>query len=224
MPCSASCAAASTNGSPRTHATTTVSLKKIVRGLRGPMRGACRLVLENTAICDSTGVPSAPSTAPQIPRADVELECGRALAQLAIQFRDRILRRPRCVADGRMIQPAAEQPFQVARRARDYAGNYTSANLESPSHLLQFTGCYRKPPVAHALTHACRVECHSTPGAPRRVPLIHTAVRWPAVSAKCVPRAPPMPPPPPPSAPPPRCRTPAGRSAGPHTAWWSSAA
>jgi len=37
------------------HATATESLKKMVRGFEGSMIPACRLVFENTAICDSTG-------------------------------------------------------------------------------------------------------------------------------------------------------------------------
>jgi hypothetical protein len=42
--------------------TATESLKKIVRGLRGSINGACRLVFEKTAICDSMGILSASRT------------------------------------------------------------------------------------------------------------------------------------------------------------------
>ena len=48
---------------PRGHATTTLSLKKIVRGLLGLMTGDCRLVFENTASCVSASMSSARSSA-----------------------------------------------------------------------------------------------------------------------------------------------------------------
>jgi len=66
-PCRGSTDATSTNGSPGTHATYTESLKKMVRGFDGLMICACKLVFENTAICDSTGTFSARSTAVRYP-------------------------------------------------------------------------------------------------------------------------------------------------------------
>src|SRR6516162_946615 len=58
-PCCTSSEATSTNGSPRTQATTVESLKKTVRGFLGLMICCCRLVFEKTTICDSTGISNA---------------------------------------------------------------------------------------------------------------------------------------------------------------------
>ena len=54
-PCFGSWTITSSTGPPRTQPTDTVSLKKIARGFLGLMRGAWKLVFENTSTCDSTG-------------------------------------------------------------------------------------------------------------------------------------------------------------------------
>ena len=83
--------------------TATESLKKIVRGLFGSINGACRLVFEKTAICDSTGTCSASST---------DRRSGLQLA--GVQLGHRIVNRRVIVVNGRIVQQIG--PVQAARQ------------------------------------------------------------------------------------------------------------
>src|SRR5262249_9195358 len=61
------------------------SLKKIARGLPGPMRGAWKLVFENTSIWDDTGTSSAVSTDCRYPLGPFEVSVTSPLASFAFR-------------------------------------------------------------------------------------------------------------------------------------------
>ena len=114
MPAVASCAATSRISPLRTYPSTTRSLKKSARGLSGLISRACRLVGENTSICDSTGMSRAWSADCRYPPRPSSVRRMRPVLQFLVDGNDGIVERRRPVLDRHVLGRSEEHPAALS--------------------------------------------------------------------------------------------------------------